>query len=829
MRLVGLVVALIACGAPRQAPGPTKAATAACDTAPARALIAEGRLARGAAATRALQPTCPGDGALAQELARVTGELAATGDPDKLVREAQKARSAGDEIAARRLFDVALANAERRGGRAQIVSASAFISSWMQWSPDGRWAVLRERGPDHWDGAIHLVNPTTGAHFYTERGGDSAISPDGRYLAVKHRGKLEVFDLGSGTQVLADRGSVAAPQFASDGRLVWGDLHDAQAIVYLRDLDTGSEVALRAPTIAPTAVGQQRRVFRIELDADGFIVTWSQADASDRMGTFQIWKPSGNSFVLQHTLEYASPYFRRMDIDGDRLVAVADEGSRLRLQLARRSGVVTSFSSAHKVCGNGWTGSFTDPPLRCDQTLVIARDRTGCQWDIASGKLVRTWSTGEVTRASCDARKFKTERPTMRGMRPDHSARGSSPEPASVTDRDGTVSARLAGQMTQLDNSKGFEVSVAPDHLHVFGVFDREGRGRAQIWDATGAVVWRSLEQPDPLAGVGFDSAGNLVAVHENTTIWHLALDPLALRTTAAIPNCRLYTFAVLPDDRVAFACDTNVEPPLNVHVRIEGDADTVFRLHYNSRAPAFAASAQHASAIAVDDKSMIRVWSLPDGKERWSSRSTSYDLLSSWVTPSGERTVIDHYRQLSIRDASGKELATPSNAARIYALRDDGTAFVTGERYPESLDVRDMAGTIIETLAKARGAAAFGPGALVAFPHLEQPTLVVHDLAAHREHGVRRFPFMPNQVDHVTWSRDGSQLAALADAQLFVWGKDGALRAQILSTSGGFLVLGPGGTLRTLGDGKRARDLLACRVGNWIYPLELCEDRLVE
>jgi hypothetical protein len=279
------------------------------------------------------------------------------------------------------------------------------------WSPGGRYVVFARQKPDSYsevDGLL-IVDARTFAMRQLDLGGPPLggypmFAPGGKHLVVKGSDAITVFDLETGATTMPTRGAVyTQPEFLDDGRLMWAAQERGQDIVYVRDLATGTEVSLAAPSRRATDEDAHPTIDDMVFDHRGRLVT--RAGGSDSSGTgatIRVWDVASQKLLM--TLEGVADPKPQLDDTGKLIYAVADGADHLRVAIAAPDHPDRAPVELRAPGGCDRAVVLRSIPIvPCGPHLFGMRTQThACLWDSDRGTLVKSQAvSADVTGFSC--------------------------------------------------------------------------------------------------------------------------------------------------------------------------------------------------------------------------------------------------------------------------------------------------------------------------------------------------------------------------------------------------------------------------------------------
>jgi WD40 repeat protein len=706
-------------------------------------------------------------------------------------------------------------------GIVRPLSSATIAQPSLPWSPDGRYVVFaRGNGTmaTSEPNGLVVVDPRARAAQLVDEAAAPLFAPDGRHLVLVAAFRVAAIDLETGAYAIAERPSTqAAPRFAPDGRLAWGAREGDEDVVYLHDLKSGAETALRAPARRRAADGDEPAISMLAFGARDRLIAVSGLDRG--VATLRVWNLSSRAIAAE-VEGLASPAPALDDSGALVYAAPHDDGARLALSGASAA----PLRSNDRACGDGLLDRYS-PLVSCGGgRFVVVHDGSACMWDVARGSLVKTAAIDmyqEVTRCRGDAIELAYRGPPGTDDEPPHPPDDGKPHVA-LGGRDVVLATRV--------DEVADELYAAPDGAFVAGIVYRADEvasgmlgtgGRPRLWNARGQIAWDGLAAAEAMQ-IAFAPGGHeLVAVGIGGRVWHVDLDRVVLRTTPPPDECkRRYgdvdePFAVGGDGRAVLFCRIGDRGRA---VIVEG-----------ARAPAVVAdriwstaiaTSSGASSIAIRDDRAVRILSAT-GVARWSLDPAPYAASSIGISAAGDRLAIDSSAGFQLYDASAHVRWTaPSSRSHEgpIAFSPDGR-WIAGGAF-----IYDAAsGTPTETLPTFTTAIAFASrGDRVAY--WSRRSLGVRDLRSHVD--VAKHELAANldrPVRSIAWSSDDALLAAVTGEAITIWGPDASPRATLLVRDGGAALVTADGRVAFAGDAAAARAMLGCRIGRAVLPLADC------
>lgn len=862
-----------------------------CDLSEAKALLAGGHLERAQLALA--RPDCRSEEASAL-VGKIRTELLAPGDVHALLAQGRAARDKGDEVLARRSFDHARALAEAAArSSAKGIGGESLVMADEPWSPDGHYAVYSryERYVPWGTNALLVLDVHKKTAFRIDAPTKTLFAPDGRHLVLHHYmdDVLSVMDLQTGATRLERRHTDMDPVFAPDGRLVWAERVGSEDRLYLRDLATGAETVLRAPAQlsagpplpdAPRALPDQVRF------AAGWIMMWA-GDSSPVWGspaTIHVWDLR-NPTPLVSVAGLAQPA-PTLEADGLLTYGIPNATDKrgiarsgwLRFVDLRSPGSTIVLPARSPACGAGDLGPYSGI-FRCSSgRYAVWAGGRACVWDVRKRSLVTILSEDEDHELSCSSdvvalraqggcktcnttlyysaitgRFLRRERADDRTEyerfveEEDRAPIGN--RKVSLADGNGRLLKSDKAPVTLADSVGAGRFSVAPKEEFVSGISLDD---RAMLWSAKGELVWES-PHPGAATSVAFSPTDQLVAVGAGGRIWRVDLSSRQLRTTPPPAACEggsgagyIGVMGVVPDGRVVLFCTSGVDDAK--HLVVEGVAApiaTVTEQRLVDMNPLISTSPTSATAVFLDNE-VVYVWSVPDGKLRW-SRPLPTHKYPIGISADGTRLVTTGRASSGVQ-VYGEPPAPPiweqelgyNDYTRI-TFSSPGTRMASALRkYDGPIEIRDPAtGQLLDKIRHDGSGLAFDPtGSLITYwrpvwneEEKKRSTdpigLGIRDLGTKKE--IRQLYYgrlkIDREVDSIAWSPAGRYIAAITQDAITVWdAKDPNPLWTILLYRDGAALIDRTGAVSFLGDSRDARAVLWCRVGAQMFPYELCE-----
>jgi hypothetical protein len=710
------------------------------------------------------------------------------------------------------------------------------------WSPDGRFVLLPRKSPGNaLDSplALEIVDSHALGAVRIDAPVEPTWAPDGRALVLWADWKISAIDPATGATILSPRAtSTFTPEFAPDGRLVWGERTATEDVVHVRDLARGVEDVLRAPARPPPSDPDAGApvIEHIDFSRDGAIaLATAPDDAPSTWGaaaTIHVWRGGAREADLDG-LASPSPV---IDASGAVVLAVAD-GDDGRLEVLPPGASAPVEMHGGGTCGAGAISHHASIEACAPGRVAVSHGGAVCLWDVGARTLVAEIPTGDAELLGCDGGTLSigygepgselalydavTGKPAGRGSIPVDEAAEHAREKMwiDVTDASAFVVDNRAGTRTALaDSARTAESAIAPDRARVLGI-DRDGRAR--IWDARGGqVIWAAPAVPRA-AQVAFDARGGLVVAGEDAATWRFGPGARALRTAAAPPECTLRAVAADGDHGIVLCQDWKTR---GAKLIVDGGPP-----RDAPGATALIAGPAGALVLALDGSSLIARGALDD-RVRWRAVAPPRD---DWAaSAAGDRFVWHDGDQLWAADARSVERwhATPRLASGSIAMSPDGALVAVGAlcQYGGGYSLWDGATGALLREVKGEGCTGAWDPTSARFAVWRAGAVEVTDARAGTVTRLVPRHVPDRRADSIAWSRDGASLAAAADGVVSLWRLDGPEPvATFAPWRAGVAAILRDGSVELDGDANDARAVLGCRRGARLAPLDACAPRV--
>ncbi len=500
------------------------------------------------------------------------------------------------------------------------------------------------------------------------------------------------------------------------------------------------------------------------------------------------------------------PQFGHSKFEGVHEVALSPDG-RLALTSAVSVRLWDTETGTLLRVFNRHSSSVTAIAFTPDSRRAITASDDGAVyvWDVATGEVVRTFSTGEGaihSAISRDGRRILTGK--FRSVEPlklwdvasgtvvkaltghtepvDLVALSPAAELAASASSDGTLrlwDVATGAQVQRIEVPKDLAgIGLSPDARLVIAGAEREAR----VWEvATGRLVATLAGQTQTVVGVGFASPTYAVTVAEVTRVWQLESG----RPIATMDND--YTFAVSADG--ARLLTGGGKRPPRVWDTMTGQAITTFSapsLEW-SRSVSFSAD---GALLAVTGQGETRVWDLTtlstrrridlDPKAFANLRFAGAHQLVTYQTGGGKPkllTVVDVDTGIDVQPPAkidvGKSML--GDDGRLYQHAPDGLRIIDASKGTLEL----LAGLDIEPTSVVPDPAtppALSPdrarlASSTSIPFLELfegRQVVIWNVATGQQ--VAAFGPRSEKITRLRWSRDGRRLLVQTETAVEVW-----------------------------------------------------------